>query len=98
MADGKKVKTNKTQKPYTTENKNGQFTVRMLEKGVDGRYHSMVFALPQIRLVDGKQKKATSKDLIKEALKEMLCFYPNLTKQGRRKQEKTSCFYYVDMI
>ena len=81
MADGKKVKTNKTQKPYTTETKNEQFTVRMLGKGTDGRYHSYVFALPQIRLVDGKQKKLTSKELIKEALKEMLPYYPNLTKE-----------------
>ncbi len=85
MADGKKVKTNKTQKPYTTETKNGQFSVRMLGKGIDGIYHSMVFALPQIRLVDGKQKKLTSKDLIKEALKEMICFYPNLAADGKCK-------------
>lgn len=78
---GKKdMKTNKTKKPYKIETTDGKLTVRMLEKGVDGRYHSYVAYTPCVKQVDGKKVKLTRKQLVSEALAEMLPYYPNLTK------------------
>ena len=89
MADGKKTKTTKkTKEPkcYKVVNADGKVTVQMTEKGTDGRYHSFVVYTPcMVRGADGKMKKATLKEIVRDALKEMICFYPNLAADGKGK-------------
>ena len=74
------MKANETKKLYkVSKTADGRTTVQMIEKGTDGRYHSFVVpAGMTVRTADGKMKKMTRKDIIREALKEMLPYYPVL--------------------
>lgn len=80
------MKANETKKLYkVSKTADGRTTVQMNEKGTDGRYHSFVVPADcMVRTADGKMRKITRKEIIRDALKEMLPYYPVLA-DGNKK-------------
>ena len=79
------MKTNKAKKLYKVESADGKLTVRMLDKGTDGRVHSVVVCLPSVEFRDGKQVKLTRKTIVERALADLREYYPVLCGDGKGK-------------